>query len=365
MFGPCLNCVSMLAPNEPKSQMIPVGAAFKTWYFQELRTGFPDFPLSLCSHYGMSLRMAPVPLVISDRNLTARVKIWRDQEEPSDIRPLQTSWGSVWFYIYIIHSPNLWDFAGQNHGPLRAKNISFWPGPEFKLVLCGDGGVGKTTLVKRHLTGPGRSISWWDGSRPIALPDFFGMSRHKHHEFWCEQKGMKCTRVLTHGHTCCRCRRSGCCHCCQWCPTSVIVGTSWCLLSTADIECPLILPSQKPCSQASSRRSISRRWVWSLVHCRSRPLLVLDLASCSAGTAPSKMSRCGSAPTAVHHKLPGGLVRSLIRDGRCPSDRVVQQNECCFKIWNLVCVDGIIFLSITCEIDCGEIPKWALVQVAH
>ncbi|CAJ1453947.1 unnamed protein product, partial [Effrenium voratum] len=26
-------------------------------------------------------------------------------------------------------------------------------GPEFKLVLCGDGGVGKTTLVKRHLTG--------------------------------------------------------------------------------------------------------------------------------------------------------------------------------------------------------------------
>mmetsp|Transcript_86599 Transcript_86599/g.136652 ORF Transcript_86599/g.136652 Transcript_86599/m.136652 type:complete len:210 (+) Transcript_86599:60-689(+) len=26
-------------------------------------------------------------------------------------------------------------------------------GPEFKLVLVGDGGVGKTTLVKRHLTG--------------------------------------------------------------------------------------------------------------------------------------------------------------------------------------------------------------------
>lgn len=25
--------------------------------------------------------------------------------------------------------------------------------PEFKLVLVGDGGVGKTTLVKRHLTG--------------------------------------------------------------------------------------------------------------------------------------------------------------------------------------------------------------------
>ena len=27
--------------------------------------------------------------------------------------------------------------------------------PEFKLILVGDGGVGKTTLVKRHLTGEG------------------------------------------------------------------------------------------------------------------------------------------------------------------------------------------------------------------
>ena len=26
-------------------------------------------------------------------------------------------------------------------------------GPEFKLILLGDGGVGKTTFVKRHLTG--------------------------------------------------------------------------------------------------------------------------------------------------------------------------------------------------------------------
>ena len=25
--------------------------------------------------------------------------------------------------------------------------------PEFKLILVGDGGVGKTTFVKRHLTG--------------------------------------------------------------------------------------------------------------------------------------------------------------------------------------------------------------------
>eukprot|EP01038_Epipyxis_sp_PR26KG_P005787 gene5787-7985_t len=27
------------------------------------------------------------------------------------------------------------------------------PIPEFKLILVGDGGVGKTTFVKRHLTG--------------------------------------------------------------------------------------------------------------------------------------------------------------------------------------------------------------------
>jgi len=27
------------------------------------------------------------------------------------------------------------------------------PVPEFKLILVGDGGVGKTTFVKRHLTG--------------------------------------------------------------------------------------------------------------------------------------------------------------------------------------------------------------------
>lgn len=31
---------------------------------------------------------------------------------------------------------------------LQAQNV-----PEFKLILVGDGGVGKTTFVKRHLTG--------------------------------------------------------------------------------------------------------------------------------------------------------------------------------------------------------------------
>lgn len=30
----------------------------------------------------------------------------------------------------------------------QAQNV-----PEFKLILVGDGGVGKTTFVKRHLTG--------------------------------------------------------------------------------------------------------------------------------------------------------------------------------------------------------------------
>lgn len=32
--------------------------------------------------------------------------------------------------------------------PHQAQNV-----PEFKLILVGDGGVGKTTFVKRHLTG--------------------------------------------------------------------------------------------------------------------------------------------------------------------------------------------------------------------
>ena len=37
--------------------------------------------------------------------------------------------------------------------------------PEFKLVLVGDGGVGKTTLVKRHLTGEFEK----NFSQPLAL----------------------------------------------------------------------------------------------------------------------------------------------------------------------------------------------------
>jgi len=31
--------------------------------------------------------------------------------------------------------------------------MAFTGAPEFKLILVGDGGVGKTTFVKRHLTG--------------------------------------------------------------------------------------------------------------------------------------------------------------------------------------------------------------------
>ena len=110
--------------------------------------------------------MAPVPLVISDRNLTARVKTWRDQEEPSHIRPLQGSLGECMVYRISHTAPQnvgfaakSWPFMGQKNRQVLNLGMEWAPGPEFKLVLCGDGGVGKTTLVKRHLTGPGWSIS--------------------------------------------------------------------------------------------------------------------------------------------------------------------------------------------------------------
>ena len=34
-----------------------------------------------------------------------------------------------------------------------SQNQAIQPVAEFKLVIVGDGGVGKTTFVKRHLTG--------------------------------------------------------------------------------------------------------------------------------------------------------------------------------------------------------------------
>lgn len=106
--------------------------------------------------------MAPVPLVISDRNLTARVKTWRDQEEPSHIRPLKGSLGGCMVYRISHTAPQnagfaakSWPFMGKKNRQVLNLGMEWAPGPEFKLVLCGDGGVGKTTLVKRHLTGAG------------------------------------------------------------------------------------------------------------------------------------------------------------------------------------------------------------------
>lgn len=51
--------------------------------------------------------------------------------------------------------------------------------PEFKLILVGDGGVGKTTFVKRHVTGEfekkyvGKFLCWEIGWRGSGL--FFGL----------------------------------------------------------------------------------------------------------------------------------------------------------------------------------------------
>ena len=43
--------------------------------------------------------------------------------------------------------------------------------PTFKLVLVGDGGVGKTTFVKRHLTGEfeKKYVGVWRAVLPLAL----------------------------------------------------------------------------------------------------------------------------------------------------------------------------------------------------
>ena len=43
--------------------------------------------------------------------------------------------------------------------------------PEFKLILVGDGGVGKTTFVKRHLTGEFEKR--YVGMLSLPFPSFF------------------------------------------------------------------------------------------------------------------------------------------------------------------------------------------------
>lgn len=50
--------------------------------------------------------------------------------------------------------------------------------PEFKLILVGDGGVGKTTLVKRHLTGEALESSGTIGQRIIFHLFTRAESRH-------------------------------------------------------------------------------------------------------------------------------------------------------------------------------------------
>jgi len=53
--------------------------------------------------------------------------------------------------------------------------------PEFKLVLVGDGGVGKTTFVKRHLTGEFEKV--YVGTSAcvcIASPPWNGLVAYEH-----------------------------------------------------------------------------------------------------------------------------------------------------------------------------------------
>lgn len=50
--------------------------------------------------------------------------------------------------LLVPLSPDLSSLSSLPYRPDNQQNI-----PTFKLVLCGDGGTGKTTFVKRHLTG--------------------------------------------------------------------------------------------------------------------------------------------------------------------------------------------------------------------
>ena len=51
------------------------------------------------------------------------------------------------------------------------------------------------------------------------------------------------------------------------------------------------------------------------------------------GAAQYLVPRCGSAPTAVHHELPGGLVMSLVPDGRLSDPTSDQFLEYFFPEW--------------------------------
>ena len=151
--------------------------------------------------------------------------------------------------------------CGQKNRQVLNLGMEWGPGPEFKLVLCGDGGVGKTTLVKRHLTGPGWSISDMGGWIKTHNSYFFGMNRRKHHEFWCEQKGTRPVGV--------------------WFPLLTLSARS-----------------QYPDRTPPARRV--REEVYPDVgcgtsNCSSSPLFVFNLGSCPVpGTEVWKCTHCGS-----------------------------------------------------------------------
>lgn len=59
----------------------------------------------------------------------------------------------VLLLLLLLFTPRLAGAAAPPDESLAVEGRGTMSVPEFKLILVGDGGVGKTTFVKRHLTG--------------------------------------------------------------------------------------------------------------------------------------------------------------------------------------------------------------------
>ena len=65
---------------------------------------------------------------------------------PSNVQRKMYDWHGKLLYVYAVHNLHV-------HCTTVPDKMAGEDMPTFKLVLVGDGGTGKTTFVKRHLTG--------------------------------------------------------------------------------------------------------------------------------------------------------------------------------------------------------------------